>query len=57
MSPTYFAVHMAAAEKRLERARKDQNIAAMQSVLAEMTQTYSSILRRAAGSIKFIHLR
>jgi hypothetical protein len=38
MSPTYFAVHMAAAEKRLERARKDQNIAAMQSVLAEMTQ-------------------
>jgi hypothetical protein len=38
MSPTYFAVHMATADKRLERARKDNNIPAMQSALAEMTQ-------------------
>ena len=38
MSPTYFAVHMAAAETRLERARKDGNNPAVQSALAEMTQ-------------------
>jgi hypothetical protein len=37
MSPTYFVVHMAAAEKRLESARKAHNIPAMQSALAEMT--------------------
>jgi hypothetical protein len=42
MSPTYFAVRMAAAEKRLEAARKDHNISAMQVALAEKTQ-----LRRA----------
>jgi hypothetical protein len=38
MSPTYFVVRMAAAEKRLECARKAHNIPAMQSTLAEMTQ-------------------
>jgi hypothetical protein len=38
MSPTYFAVHMAAAENRLEAARAARNIPAMQSALAEQTQ-------------------
>jgi hypothetical protein len=37
MSPTYFAVHMAAADERLESARKAHNIPAMQSALAEKT--------------------
>jgi hypothetical protein len=37
MSPTYFAVRMAAAEKRLEAARRDHNIHAMQITLGEMT--------------------
>jgi hypothetical protein len=38
MSPTYFAVRMAAADKQLEVARKVQDIPAMQVILAEMTQ-------------------
>jgi len=38
MSPTYFAVRMAAADKRLETARKDHNIPAMQVALGEKTQ-------------------
>jgi hypothetical protein len=38
MSPTYFAVRLAAADKRLEAARKAQDIPAMQVILAEMTQ-------------------
>jgi hypothetical protein len=38
MSPTYFAVHMAAAEKRLKTARAVSNIPAMQSALAEQIQ-------------------
>jgi class 3 adenylate cyclase len=37
MSPTHFAVRMAAADQRLELARKAQNIPAMQSALAEKT--------------------
>jgi hypothetical protein len=37
MSPTYFAVHMAATEKRLETARTAHNIPAMQTALAEKT--------------------
>jgi hypothetical protein len=37
MSPTYFAVHMAAADKRLENARNAHDIPAMQSALAELT--------------------
>lgn len=36
MSPSYFAVHMAAAEQ-LEIARKAYDIPAMQSALAEKT--------------------
>ena len=38
MSPTYFSVRMAAADKRFEPARKAQDIPAMQVVLAEMTR-------------------
>jgi hypothetical protein len=38
MSPTHFVVRTAAAEKRLECARKDHNIPAMQSTLADTTQ-------------------
>ena len=38
MSPTYFAVHRAAAGKRLEAARKAQDIPAMQIALTEMTR-------------------
>jgi hypothetical protein len=38
MSPTYFSVRIAAADKRLEAARKAQGIPAMQVVLAEMTR-------------------
>jgi hypothetical protein len=38
MSPTYFVVHMAAAEKRLEAARLAHDIQGMQSALAEKTR-------------------
>ena len=38
MSPTYVAVRMADADKRLETARKAHDIPAMQLVLAEKTQ-------------------
>lgn len=38
MSPTYFAIRMAAADKRLEAAKKAQDIPAMQVVLAEITR-------------------
>jgi hypothetical protein len=37
MSPTFFAVQMAAAEQQFERARKVGAIADMQSALAAMT--------------------
>jgi hypothetical protein len=40
MSPTYFAIHMAATEKRLQLARTANDIKSMQSALAEMTQLY-----------------
>jgi hypothetical protein len=46
MSPTHFAVRMADAEQRLERARIAQNIPDMQSALAEMTR----LLRAYYGS-------
>jgi hypothetical protein len=37
MSPTYFAVHMAAAERQCERARKANDIPGMQAALTIMT--------------------
>jgi hypothetical protein len=48
MSPTYFVVQMAAAEQRLEQARKANNIPGIQAALAEMT----SPLRARYGSAR-----
>jgi hypothetical protein len=45
MSPTYFVVRMAAADKRLEIARKAGDLPAMQSALADQT----SLLRAMYG--------
>jgi hypothetical protein len=40
MSPTYFVVHMAAAERQCELARKANDVPGMQAALAVMTGLY-----------------
>ena len=48
MSPTYFAVQMADAERQLERARKAGDITGMQAALAIMTALNRSYYGSAA---------
>jgi hypothetical protein len=45
MSPTYFVVHMAAADKRLEIARKAGDLRAVQSALTDQ----AALLRALYG--------
>jgi hypothetical protein len=43
MSPTYFVVHMADADKRLEIARKAGDLPTIQSALAEQSALFRAL--------------